>query len=103
MISSEGRIEEFISFIKDNKIKFNINNMQKGEILYNFCTVYCKEVIEQLTFIWMKNGLSFKVAPGSLSLCWISGDQLANPLSDTKSAYYTYRYIETGNKRMWFL
>ncbi|GAB1475146.1 B12-binding domain-containing radical SAM protein [Bacteroidota bacterium] len=67
MISSEGRIEEFISFIMESEIKFNINNMQKGEILYNFCTVFCKEFIEQLTFIWMKNGLSFKVAPGSLS------------------------------------
>jgi len=103
MISSEGRIEEFISFIMESEIKFNINNMQKGEILYNFCTVFCKEFIEQLTFIWMKNGLSFKVAPGSLSHCWNSGDQIANPLSETKSAYYTYRYIETGNKRMWFL
>ena len=103
MISSEGRIEEFISFIMESEIKFNINNMQKGEILYNFCNVFCKEFIEQLTFIWMKNGLSFKVAPGSLSHCWNSGDQIANPLSETKSAYYTYRYIETGNKRMWFL
>lgn len=103
MISSHENLEKFISFIIESEIKFSINNVKKGEILYKFCTLYCNEFIEQLIFVWMKNGLSFKVAPGSLSNCWKSGDQLVNPLTDHKSAYDTYRYIETGNKRMWFL
>ncbi|MHC1778624.1 MAG: radical SAM protein [Bacteroidales bacterium] len=103
MISSDDIIEKFILFVNNEEIKHNFNNEQKGEILYKFCSIYCKEHIEHLVFIWMKNALSFKISPGSLSKSWINGNKPENPLSDNKSTYNTYRYIETGNKRMWFL
>ncbi len=103
MISNDQNIEKFITYIKESTVNYNVNDVHKGVILYNFCLNNCEEFIEQLVFIWMKNGLSFKVIPGSLSCRWKYGDQPVNPLYDDKSTYNTYRYIESSDKRIWFL
>ena len=103
ILENKENIEHFITYITENEINFNINNVKKGVILYNFTKSYCIQFIEKVLLIWMKNGLSFKVFPGSLSNLWKYGDKPDNPLYKHKSTYNTYRYIETDNKRMWFL
>ena len=102
-LQNSNFLEEFARYFNEKNYTHGLSREKKGEILWDFCSLYFKDALSLIAVTWMENGLSFHMGPGLLSKQWKFGDCMNNPVFQEDQKNNVYRYLEFPSRKHWFV
>lgn len=100
---NENFLELLIEFYDNANFDFNSGAEKRALLLWDFCLNHFKNSQDCIVKEWIRSGYSHHKGPGRLLKKWKFGDIIINPVFQSDSRDYYYKYYNLDNERIWFI